>query len=282
MSSEQEWERWSFPERTAYFDRLTRDAFEHCCSILIGCPHRPTSEALSGSGILICIEEHCYVLTADHVVQGLAAKRSGGEPAHFQIGALTMNPAERIVYADKNHDVAVLAIDEAEISQVARRPYRPTGDWPPPLPALGTCVLLNGFASRNRTNGEHGRVEVKSLHFTARIDQPRDRHFYARIERDGAPTEHVSLMPPPDDSLGGMSGGPVLMFSEAGMSLVGIISEAFQMLDAVRVSALCSVLLPTRQTINIGRRFLCPIVPVRTLIRRARRAKCQTAARIDV
>jgi Trypsin-like peptidase domain len=252
MSLREDWDRWALDERTKYFDRLTHDAFEHCCSILIGCPHRPTTEAFSGSGILICIEEHSYVLTADHVVQGLAAKREAGEPAHFQIGALTINPHERIVYADKDHDVAVLAIDEAELPQVACRPYRPTGDWPPLLPAQGTCVLLNGFASRNRTNGELGKVEVTSLHFTARVDQPRDRHFYARIERGGEPTEHVSLMPPPDESLGGMSGGPVLMFSEAGMLLVGIISQAFQMLDAVRVSALCGVHLPTRQTINVG------------------------------
>lgn len=248
MSSYKEWGRWSAAQRSAYCDRVARDTYDHCCSILIGCPHRPTSNASSGSGILVAIDDYYYVLTANHVVEGLAAKRRTGEPAHFQIGSMNVDPVARSVYADVEHDVAALAIDASEVRHVARRPYHPVGNWPPPLPSEGACVLLSGFAARNRMNREQGTIEVMSLHVTSRVGRPRDNHFYAKIERDGTPTENLHLMPEFGESLAGMSGGPAMMFTEGALPLVGIISEGFQMLDAVRVAALCDIRLPRRST----------------------------------
>lgn len=183
MTRQQDWDRWSLAERAAYLDQLARTVFQHCCSILIGCPSRSTSDASSGSGILIRLDSDYYVITAKHVVDGLSVKRRTG-PAHLQIGMLNIDPDDRLVHTSAQRDIAVLAIDLKETQFVARQAYEHVGDWPPPLPVEGSCVLLNGFAALNRIGGERGSIESKSLHVTARVGRPREGYFL-RKDRTG-------------------------------------------------------------------------------------------------
>jgi predicted amidohydrolase len=83
--------------------------------------------------VFVCIDNHCYVITASHVVEGLWRKLEEQGPAHFQINQLIINPADRTIYSQAEHDLIVLAIDSSEITQIGRPPYRPVGNWPPPL-----------------------------------------------------------------------------------------------------------------------------------------------------
>jgi S1-C subfamily serine protease len=73
--------------RVAYYDRTARRAYDHCCSILIGCPHEPATQTRSATGVLIKVEAQHYLLTAAHVVEGFA-DRLEQRPAHFQVGQL--------------------------------------------------------------------------------------------------------------------------------------------------------------------------------------------------
>ena len=140
---------------------------------------------------------------------------ASGIPAETdQVGQLNIDPAQRTVYADEGSDVAVLAFEAAEARLVGRKPYHPVGNWPPPLPQEGVCVLLNGFPARLRNNLLAQRIESTSVHFTGRVARPRESQFYGMIDRDGVPTANADLMPQPGEALRGMSGGPVLMFCE--------------------------------------------------------------------
>ena len=65
--------RWSAPAPLSGWrtrgNWSAREAYGYCCSILIGCPHLPTAEARNATGVFVCVEEHCYVITANHVVE---------------------------------------------------------------------------------------------------------------------------------------------------------------------------------------------------------------------
>jgi hypothetical protein len=237
------WDRWSHDERIAFLESLGRSAFAHCCSILIGCPHRSTDEALNGSGILVRVENRHYVITANHVVDGLKKKIDGGSPAHMQIGQLILDPQTRAVHSDHERDLAIFLLEGDEYSQVAERPLL-LDYWPPPPPPKDSCVFINGFAAQNRTNGDAGDIKVTSLHFIAWVLEQSDKYFWARIDRDGVPTPRAALMPPQGASLGGLSGGPVMLFGGHGFPLVGIVSEGSHLIDALRISTLNDVPLP--------------------------------------
>jgi hypothetical protein len=236
--------------RLAYYERTTRRAYDHCCSILIGCPHEPATETRSGTGILIKVEEQYYLLTAAHVVDCFA-ERLDHRPAHFQVGQLEINPWSNLAYEDKVNDLAAIAIGSKDVIHLGCVPYEPIGPWPPLPPKDGDFVHLCGFASANRLNRANATIESYSLHLFGRVMMAHDGNFYARIDRGGIPTENAAMMPPPGQPLGGMSGGPVMLHFDEPLPLVGIISEMSCLMDAIRVGALSSIEIPRRIAVSL-------------------------------
>ena len=232
----------------AYYDRTARAAYSHCCSILIGCSRRPCTQANSATGVFVLVNEHHYLLTASHVIDGFANKLAKDPPAHFQVGNLVVNPLNRLVFQDSKRDLAVIAIDNREVADIVHIPYRPVDVWPPAMPNAEAFVQLTGFAAANRINHEPDRIESFSLHMTGHVMPANDGVFFVRIERDGIATDEVHLAVPPGESLGGMSGGPVMLFFAEPLPLVGIISAMSELMDSIRVSALTDLHLPHRGT----------------------------------
>src|ERR1700733_4525666 len=95
--------------RIKYYDRTARNAFSHCCSILIGCPQKSTIQARSATGTLLLLKGHHYLLTANHVLEGFAKKLTHEWPVHFQIGDLVINPWSRVVYQSSEDDIVLLS-----------------------------------------------------------------------------------------------------------------------------------------------------------------------------
>jgi hypothetical protein len=233
----------------AYYDRTARTAYSHCCSILIGCPHRPTAETNSATGVFLLLDDHHYLITASHVIGGFANKLLHDPPAHFQIGSLVFNPLNRIVFQDQENDLVVLAVDADQVPYVGQTPYQPVGAWPPTPPPEGAYVQLTGFAAANRINGPRGNIESFSLHMTGVAMVTHNGNFFVRIEREGVPTDNVHLAVSPGESLGGMSGGAVMLFFQEPLPLIGIISEMSDLMDAVRVSAASHLRIPDRSSV---------------------------------
>lgn len=226
MTAQERWDRMSQEERDehiAHYDRTSRAAYSHCCSILIGCPRRPSLNANNATGVFLLLDGYHYVLTAQHVIDGFVKKVTTDPPAHFQVNNLVLNPVGRLVFSDSENDLAVFAIDAREVSDIGKRPYQPIGPWPPAPPREGAFVQLTGFARANRINRDPGTVENFSLHMAGYVMPRHSGNFAVRIERDGVPTENVGLAVPPGRSLGGMSGGPVMLFGAEPLPLVGVI-----------------------------------------------------------
>jgi hypothetical protein len=235
----------------AYYQRTARAAYEHSCSILIGCPHRGTAEANNATGVFLRHEDHHYLLTADHVIEGFVNKITRDPPAHFQANDLVLNPLERLVFRDAVNDLALLALDPGELPDIGKTAYQPVGAWPPPPPTDGAYVQLVGFAKANRINGGHGAIENFSLHMTGNVQPRHDGNFMVVLDRDGIPTESVGLAVPPGESLGGMSGGPVMLYFQEPLPLIGIISEMSALMDAVLVSSLSHLRIHVRNSVSL-------------------------------
>jgi len=253
-TAQERWNRMSQADRDrhiAYYDRTARAAYSHCCSILIGCPHRPSAEANNATGVFLQLDRDHYVLTAQHVVDGFVKKVTEDWPAHFQVNNLVLNPLRRVVFSDPHNDLALLAIDSSEVGEIGKTPYRPVGEWPTAPPKEGAFVQLTGFAKANRINGDSGRVENFSLHMAGYVMPQHSGNFGVRIERDGIPTENVDLAVPPGKSLGGMSGGPVMLLGPEPLPLLGVISEMSGMMDTVFVSSVTHLRIPPRSTVSL-------------------------------
>ncbi len=253
-SAQERWDRIPQADRdrhVAYYQRTARAAYDHSCSILIGCPHRATAEANNATGVLLRYEGHNYLLTADHVMEGFVNKVTCDPPAHFQVNNVMFNPLDRIVCRDAVNDLALLAIDPGELPDIGKTPYQPVGAWPPPPPTEGAYVQLVGFAAANRINGGRSAIANFSLHMTGNVQPRHDGNFMVVLDRDGIPTQNVGLAVPPGESLGGMSGGPVMLYFQEPLPLIGIISEMSALMDAVLVSSLSHLRIPARNSLSL-------------------------------
>src|ERR1700733_13806109 len=114
----------------AYFERVARLAYSYSCSILLGCPQRPTTDTRNGTGVFLRVDDQHYVVTARHVVTAYVEMRSAIDHVHFQIGDLTIDPIWRLAYEDKATDVAVIDIKPEEVQAIGRTPFIATADWP--------------------------------------------------------------------------------------------------------------------------------------------------------
>jgi hypothetical protein len=115
-------------------------------------------------------------------------------------------------------------------------------------------VHLCGFATANRANRANATIESYSLHSFGRVMMAYDGNFYAQIGREDIPTENAALLPPPGKSLGGMSGGPVMLHFDELLPLIGIISEMSFLMDSIRVSALSSIDIQPRIAVSLPAR----------------------------
>jgi hypothetical protein len=209
----------------AFFERTARLAWSYSCSILIGCPSRPTADASSGTGVLLRVGNDHFVLTARHVVRGYEERLAERKHAHFQIGQLTVCPLCRMVHDDMVNDLAVLAIASAEVAEVGSRPCVRDEDWSPPSLKVGQQIQFCGYARINRTDGDAGEVNSTVLPLTAKISNCDDTHFSVAIERDKYRWDGDCLLQPDQKFLGGMSGGPALLLDDPAFPLIGIVSE---------------------------------------------------------
>ena len=209
----------------AYFDRTARLAWSYSCSILIGCPKRPTVDASSGTGVVLRIGNEHFVLTARHVVTGYERMLVGANHGHFQIGQLTICPSCRLVHDDVVNDLAVLAIAPAEVAELGSTPYVIDEHWSPPLLKVGQQIQFCGYARINRVDGDAGEVNSTVLPLIAEISNCDDAHFSVVIEREKYRWAGDCLLRPDQKFLGGMSGGPALLLDDPGFPLIGVVSE---------------------------------------------------------
>jgi len=106
----------------AFFSKVARLSWRYSCSILLGCPQQPTREAKSGMGTFLRFCREHFVVPACHIVAKYAEMLQETGHVHFQIADLTVNPLQRLAYANEKTDVAVIAIAPHEAAAVGSSP----------------------------------------------------------------------------------------------------------------------------------------------------------------
>lgn len=225
----------------AFFSKVARLAWSYSCSVLLGCPQRPTPEAKSGTGTFVHFRGEHFVVTAYHIVSKYKEMLKQTEHVHFQIADLTVNPLHRLAYADTKADVAVIAIAPHEAAAVGSNPYIAPDDWSPTAPAVGQQIQFCGYARINRVDGVQGTIDSTVLPLTAEIHNSTPERFSVHIERHKYRWDGECLLKPDQAFLGGMSGGPALLLNDPRYPLIGIVCEGNDAFDLVYFSPLSLV-----------------------------------------
>lgn len=231
----------------AFFDNVARLAWSYSCSILLGCPQRPTSEAKSGTGAFVRFGGEHFVVTANHIVARYQELLGEMGHVHFQIADLTVNPLCRLAYVDARADVAVIAIAPHEAAAVGPHPYVASDAWPPASPLVGKQIQFCGYARINRVDHEQGTIDSTVLPLTAEVHNSTPERFSVHIERHKYRWDGECLLKPDQGFLGGMSGGPALLLDDPNFPLIGIVCEGNDAFDLVYFTPMS--LVPWQQLI---------------------------------
>jgi hypothetical protein len=166
----------------AFCSRASRKAWSYSCSILIGCPKKPTNEANNATGIHISVDGYHFLATAHHVFKHYVDQRQKVDHLHFQAGDLELDARNRIVYEDSSADVAVLAINDDEVKSLgSSAPFVASETWPAAPPDVGALVAFGGYAKINRVNGESGTINSTFLPLIAYVANASTTHFSVRL-----------------------------------------------------------------------------------------------------
>jgi hypothetical protein len=104
----------------------------------------------SGSAFVLRRSDHDYLGTAWHVVKEWHDATRTGNRIMFQVGAVSLNPTDRLAWKDEQNDIAFLRLLSGEAQRIGIQPCEPLFGWPPPEPGepqLFAAVRLTG----NRT-----------------------------------------------------------------------------------------------------------------------------------
>lgn len=231
------------PERL--FSALTDRLASHTAVALILPSILASNRDIINSGTLTLVETPIrqVFITAHHVWDEFVTRRDSAPEvvlAAYLGHGRSCIALEEIEYLDGDRsslDVAILhAPNVRQIFLPTKRFFRVPA-WPIPVPRVGECVDIIGYASIDRDEIAAGLV-LGSSYFGLGVSSISDRQFVL------APTYGARLLlrrnPNHDEnfSIGGMSGGPAFLVREGSTHLVGIIRAGLTAQNSIFVSQL--------------------------------------------
>lgn len=213
-------------------------AFGYAVPLMIAAPPSAGGALNHGSAIVSRFGDDFALLTADHVVREWY-ERAATDPSvvlHLAAptGSLTFTTEQRLLFFDREADIAALWLTRQEAESTGTWIYEPT-KWPPDPPMLNEMVYVAGFPVEGRISLSPKRVEFRAFNLATPVSRVADKNFKCLFEREHWVSEsHVSIDMAPH-VLGGVSGGPV--FAQRGLDfvLVGTVAEFEQSLDLLIV-----------------------------------------------
>lgn len=169
-------------------------------------------------------------VTAAHVIRKYQQDHFDS-PVKLQIMNMLFEEPEIIAISDEL-DLATLSISEDQLSQIGKH-IVPLSMWPPMLPGEGRGIMLAGYPGDDRFYPSSGKVNFGLFTALGIARRVTGSQITWHADRD----ESVGNLPP-NQNLGGISGGPLIGWFETANFLAyyafcGIIKQAHQELENV-------------------------------------------------
>ncbi len=199
---------------------------------------RPVVPA-NGSAFLLQCGQRPILVTAAHVLEGFLREKAAHPDARAFLGETPLPLGDRLIAADRAHDVATFTVTEGEVSELKRYGKIPLAGsqtkWPPAPPAVDRGVFFVGFPGDQRVLMPYrggGEVRVEFGAYTALAVASSVSATGLSLLFDHEQTFDAGLRPlmPTRENMGGCSGAPILTFVEyRGIftwRLGGVVNEA--------------------------------------------------------
>jgi hypothetical protein len=174
------------------------------------------------------------------VIQNFRERPTSSEPG-FWIGALQLDPLERLVAEDSDFDLAVLDLSGLDLSMISDHEIGSSFvdplEWPPQKPVVGDFICFGGFPGVWREHRLDDEVIFQSFSLGAsEVTSVGDTHIACQLSR-----EHWigsrGMRGHDLHDFGGMSGGPALIWRGLRADLVGFIYEYSEAFDVLNIRA---------------------------------------------
>ena len=219
-------------------DAIGNAISSYVVQILIGSQDRSqlASAVYHASGVWVAFKSGPILFTAQHVLKGYRERTANG-PTVFQVGNVTLDVEERLVFESVAADLAALQLLEEELVGVPSRGWVPK-NWPPLIPEEGDWVGHIGFPREYRMDGGPGFIDLPAVGGILRIDVTGGDFLGCTYPRSRLVHTRGPGVPPQGANLKGMSGGPVFLVNPAddSIALVGIVVEDSPGFDLFRFS----------------------------------------------
>ncbi len=196
-----------------------------------------------GTVTLLELDGRSLAVTCSHVLDAYR-KISNEFDTIFQIGAVELNPLERIIYESKEFDLVSIDLQSIKKEDLINGeevgscffvpPY-----WPPNEITTGYYVTFAGFPGRWRNHLSWHEIIFDSFSSGAcLVASVQEDHFVCQFEREYW-VESFNLYGRNGiglDDIRGLSGGPVFIYRDLYWELVGIIYEFSSEYDLMYVS----------------------------------------------
>jgi hypothetical protein len=212
-------------------------------SVEVGWLTRSTPELrIAGNGTVqfVLTPERLLAVTANHVLSGYLECRSE-QRTHCQILILDFNPAERLVCASPEADIATFHITRQEIEQIEGSKTA-IETWPPLAPSEGRGIMIAGYPGAERREPAPREVNFGLVGILGIAAGVGEGHVSYQLE----PAEYLDPLglglPPENLQLGGLSGAPVLtLIEKPGIKLVhwrlgGVVTQGYSGWGIIRAT----------------------------------------------
>lgn len=191
---------------------------------------RGSMPANNGSMTLLQLPGRRAGVTCFHVVDAYREQRLERSSRVFRVGALTLDPLDRLMGADPVLDLAVLDLDDVDPAQLtvgAQEPafYEP-GAWPLGTAEPGELVALGGYPGFSRalpTESDRSLGTPGSCLGVTRVIDVGSENIVCEASWDSWVEGRGLCRVGPTDDLGGLSGGPGFVRRGSEYHLIGVI-----------------------------------------------------------
>lgn len=197
----------------------------------------------NGTALLIKFNDQPMAITCAHVVEAYCAMLSGYSDIRFKLGNLEFNPLSNIIGISNSTDLDLVTINlknEAtdlifEASEIKNGFYEPP-KWPPNEVELEDLVSLGGFPGLLRIDDVYSGINARSFSIGGcRVTAKSEKYFVLQIDREQL--KQTIGVSDADEirKFGGISGCPVFILRKHHFELAGIVYQAPDEFDLIRV-----------------------------------------------
>jgi len=185
----------------------------------------------SATASLLDLGRGPLAVTCQHVIEEYRAQIDQGRAPLFQIGNCRLDPLRQLTLDNKRHDVAVIALTEAQAREVTNdgeigSSFFQPATWPPAPVCEGEYVSFGGFPGEWRAADGIDTVTFSSYSSGAsRVTVVRDGYFVSQFEREYWVSSFRNREAPELRRLGGLSGGPAFALRGLHFDFVGMVYE---------------------------------------------------------